>query len=176
MKKAYLFLLLAVLVVLAAGCKTSPNEGVREAPEIGAIAPRFTLQDIQGTEISLSNQRGKVVLINFWATWCPPCLQEMPGIQNIYEQYDGDLVVLAIDNDEPLDLVKDFQEELGLTFNILMDPGARVQLQYQIRSYPTSLFVDEKGIIQFVHIGLMTETQLEGYLAKLGLAAETASQ
>jgi len=175
-RKASVLILLAVVVLLAAACKTSPNEGVREAPEIGAMAPRFTLKDIEGTEIALNNQRGKVVLINFWATWCPPCRQEMPGIQNVFEKHQGELVVLAIDNDEPEDLVREFQQALGLTFNILLDPAARVQLQYQIRSYPTSLFIDENGIIQIVHIGLMTETQLEGYLAQMGLGDGTASQ
>jgi peroxiredoxin len=169
MKKTKLFMILTVIVFLAIACKTSPTEGVREAPEIGALAPRFTLEDTNGTEISLSDQRGQVVLINFWATWCPPCRQEMPGIQNMFEQHQEDLVVLAIDNDEPENVVRDFQEEFDLTFNILLDPAARVQLQYQIRSYPTSLFVDQNGIIQIVHIGLMTESQLEGYLAQMGL-------
>ena len=176
MKKTRVFLILAVISILAVACKTSPNEGVREAPEIGALAPRFTLMDTNGAEVSLSDHRGQVVLINFWATWCPPCRQEMPGLQNMFEQHQEDLVILAIDNDEPAALVQDFQEEFDLTFNILLDPAARVQLQYQIRSYPTSLFVDENGMIKIVHIGLMTETQLENYLAQMGLVQKTAVQ
>ena len=163
-------------MVFAAACKTSPDEGIREAPELGAIAPGFILQNTDGTEVSLQDHRGKVVLINFWATWCPPCRQEMPGIQAKFQEHQGDLVVLAIDNDEPVSLVKDFQDQLGLTFDILLDPSARVNVQYLIRSYPTSMFVDENGIIQIVHIGLMTEGQLDNYLAQMGLGEEAASR
>jgi len=176
MKKGLYLLLIAALVLLAAACKTSPDEGVREAPEIGALAPGFTLKSTQGTNISLKDHRGQVVLINFWATWCPPCRQEMPGIQAMYQAHEGDLAVLAIDNDEPLPLVLEFQKEFGLTFDILMDPAARVQNEYRIRSYPTSLFVDKNGIIKFIHIGLMTESQLGEYLSQMGLGEKTASQ
>ena len=84
--------------------------------------------------------------------------------------------MLAIDNDEPLSQVRDFQQELDLTFDILMDPSARVNLLYQVRSYPTSMFIDENGIIKIVHIGLMTEGQLENYVAQMGLSDETAVQ
>jgi peroxiredoxin len=176
MKKLLTLLSLIAILLLAAACKTYPNEGVREAPEIGAIAPDFTLKDTNGTAITLSDHRGQVVLINFWATWCPPCRQEMPGIQQKFEEHQGDLIVLAIDNDEPAQLVSDFKDDLGLTFNILLDPSARVQIQYQIRSYPTSLFVDPNGMIKFVHIGLMTEQQLGSYLSQMGLSGETALQ
>ena len=114
MRRWRFVLLLFVILFIAAACKTSPDEGVREAPEVGAIAPGFTLTDTDGNQVSLADHRGKVVLINFWATWCPPCRQEMPGINDRYRQHQGNLEVLAIDNDEPLELVSDFQEELIL--------------------------------------------------------------
>jgi len=176
MKNLRYLLLISAILLLVAACKTSPNEGVREAPKIGGIAPRFTLEDTQGTQISLLDHRGKVVLINFWATWCPPCRQEMPGIQQQFEEFEGDLVVLAIDNDEPDSIVREFQEDLGLTFDILLDPAGHVNIQYQIRSYPTSLFVDENGMIQIVHIGLMTEGQLSKYLSQMGLGYPAANR
>ncbi len=169
MNKGRLLVILFAIVFLAAACQTSPDEGVRVAPEVGAIAPEFTLLNTSGQEVSLSDHRGKVVMINFWATWCPPCRQEMPGIQSRYLQHQGSLEVLAIDNDEPLNMVLDFREEMDLSFDPLLDPGARVQINYQIRAYPTTIFVNEHGIIQFVHIGLMTESQLDGYLDQMGL-------
>ncbi len=175
MKRFALLLLLVGLVFTAAACKTSPNEGVRTGPEVGALAPDFTLLDTAGDKITLSDYRGQVVLLNFWATWCPPCRQEMPGIQDRYEIHRPDLVVLAVDNDESSVLVKDFAEDYQLTFNPLLDPNAEVQIMYQIRGYPTSMFVDENGFIQIVHIGLMTEAQLDDYLAEMGLAQSTAS-
>lgn len=168
MKKAAIFVVLVIVVLVAAGCKTYPTEGLREAPEVGAIAPRFTLTDTAGAQVSLEDHRGKVVLLNFWATWCPPCRQEMPDIQSRYEMHSPNLVVLAIDNNEPLDLVQSYVDEVGLSFNPLLDPGADVQILYQIRGYPTSMFVDENGIIQIVHVGLMTQSQLDGYLSQMG--------
>jgi peroxiredoxin len=175
MKKGFLLLGLVLIVLVVAGCKTSPHEKLREAPAVGALAPLFTLTDVNGTAVSLEEQRGKVVLLNFWATWCPPCRQEMPGIQSRFEQHQPDLVVLAIDNDEPINLVQRFTEEFELSFSPLLDPRAEVQILYQIRAYPTSMFVDENGIIQIVHIGLMTESQLDGYLAQMGLGTTVTS-
>jgi peroxiredoxin len=93
----------------------------------------------------------------------------MPAIQARFNQYSPDLVVLAVDNDESQEIVSPFVDELGLTFSILLDPGAAIQGLYQIRGYPSSYFVDANGIIQVVHIGIMTEGQLDGYLAEVGI-------
>ena len=175
MKRITEFILLILIVVSAAACKTSENEGMRVAPEVGAFAPEFSLTNTAGEEVSLSDYRGQVVLINFWATWCPPCLQEMPGIDARHEQYPNDLVVLAVNDDESQDQVSAFREEFELSFEPLLDPGGRTGALYQVRAFPTSLFVNEHGIIQFVHIGLMTESQLDDYLGKMGLSVEPAS-
>jgi len=79
------------------------------------------------------------------------------------------LTVVGVDFDEPADLVSGFQSELGLTFPIVLDPGARIQTQYQVLGYPTTFFVDRSGVIQFVHVGSMDEGQLDGYLREMGL-------
>ena len=118
----------------------------------------------------MSDFRGHPVLINLWATWCGPCRLEMPAIQERFELYEEDgLVVLAVDFDEPAKVVEDFRNELGLTFQILLDPGANVQKLYRNRNYPTSFFVDESGVIQVHHIGVMTEGQLDDNLAEIGV-------
>ena len=175
MKNYQLILVLILIVFSAAACKTSPDETVRVSPEIGAMAPEFSLTNTAGEEVSLSGHRGQVVLINFWATWCPPCLQEMPGIDARNQQYQDELVVLAVNNDEAEARVTAFKEELNLSFEPLLDPGGKTGMLYQVRAFPTSVFVNEHGIIQFVHIGLMTESQIDFYLAQMGLGAETAS-
>ncbi len=149
--------------------ETDPN-GLETAPVRGSLAPNFELSDISGEQVSLSDLRGRVVLINFWATWCGPCRVEMPALQSRYERYRPDLAVLAVDFDEPEDLVRDFAQEFGLTFNVLLDPGAAIQTLYQVRGYPTSVFVDEQGVIRIIHIGIMADSQLDGYLAEMGLA------
>lgn len=140
------------------------------APEIDSLAPDFTLLSTVGDEIQLNNLKGQAVLINFWATWCGPCRIEMPSIQDRFEMYQDDgLVVLAIDFDEPLEDVAFFGEELGLTFELLLDPGGDIQSLYRILGYPTSYFVDSEGIIKVKHIGIMTERQLDDNLARIGI-------
>ncbi|NJN43476.1 MAG: redoxin domain-containing protein [Anaerolineae bacterium] len=139
------------------------------APEKGAMAPLFTLESISGDQITLEELQGKVVLLNFWATWCGPCRLEMPTFQTRHEQISDKLEIVAIDFDEPKEDVQAFADELGLTFTILLDPGGNVQNLYRIRGYPTSIFLDESGVVKIVHIGIMAESQLDGYLLELGV-------
>ena len=176
MKHYKLLVILLLIVIVAAGCKTSSDEGMREAPEVGAFAPGFNLPNTYGDNVTLTDYRGKVVLINFWATWCPPCRQEMPSIHDRYQQHNGDLVVLAVDYAEAAEDVVEFQNQLGLTFNVLLDSKGAVSALYKVQGYPTSVFVNEFGVIEFVHIGLMTENQLDGYLEDMGLGEATASK
>jgi peroxiredoxin len=140
-----------------------------DSPAIGKPAPDFELQSLSETQIRLSDLGGKVVLINFWATWCGPCRLEMPAIQARYLQHPGELEVLAVNFDEPKEAVQAFVDELGLTFPVLLDPGAGVQDLYRVRGYPTTYLVDPKGVVRVVHIGFMTEKQLDAYLVELGV-------
>ena len=135
----------------------------------GDQAPTFELSDTAGGIIRLEDQRGKAVLINFWATWCAPCKVEMPALQRAFEDHhDRGFTILAVDFDEPAQDVQAFGEDLGLTFPLLLDPGGDVQNLYRVRGYPTSVFLDPSGVIRVYHIGVMSEGQLEGYLAELG--------
>jgi peroxiredoxin len=146
------------------------TSGLEIAPVQGALAPDFELITLGGEPIQLSELRGQAVMINLWATWCGPCRIEMPHIQDRFERYEQDgFVVLAVDFDEPQDVVADFRDELGLTFSILLDPGAEVQKLYRNRSYPSSFFIDENGVIQSHHIGVMTEVQLDENLLTIGI-------
>ncbi len=145
-------------------------QGMQIAPVVGAVAPDFTLVNLEGKNVSLSDFQGQPVMINLWATWCGPCRIEMPTIQSRFEKYrDEGFIVLAVNFDERKADVQAFGDEFGLTFQILLDPGAKVQKLYRTRSYPTSFFVDRKGVIQVQHIGVMTEGNLDGNLAQIGL-------
>lgn len=138
------------------------------APVTGSAAPDFTLTNIHNKKVTLSKLKGQPVLINFWATWCGPCRIEMPAIEAAYQQHkDEGFVVLAVDADEPLKDVAEFVGDLGLTFEILMDPGLTVNDRYRVRAYPTSYFVGRDGTIVALQIGTMTESQLEENLAKI---------
>ncbi|MBT3391472.1 MAG: redoxin domain-containing protein [Chloroflexi bacterium] len=132
-------------------------------------APDFELVALTGESIRLEDLRGQPVLINFWATWCAPCKLEMPAFQDRYEQYAGDLRILAVNFDEPRADVQAFADDLSLTFDVLLDPGGEVQRLYQVRGYPTTVLVDADGVVRVLHIGLMTENQLDQYLSELGL-------
>lgn len=138
-------------------------------PAVNALAPGFTLQTVDGKPVSLSDLRGKNVLINFWATWCGPCRLEMPLLQAAQDNFAGRLVVVAVNNDEPPDKVQAFIDELGLHLTVLLDPGTKIAELYRVRGYPTSLFLDPQGIIRYQHIGVLNKSTLDGYLTDLGL-------
>jgi cytochrome c biogenesis protein CcmG/thiol:disulfide interchange protein DsbE len=126
------------------------------APRQGFQAPDFSLPTLSEETLTLSELRGRPVLINLWATWCPPCRAEMPDLQSIYERYqEQGFLVLAVNatyQDSPASATT-FVEEYGLTFPILMDASGETARQYQMRALPTSFFVDREGIIQDVVVG-----------------------
>ena len=145
------------------------SEVSKIAPEVGAEAPDFVLRDLAGNDVRLSDYRGETVLLNFWATWCGPCRLEMPAIEGRYQAFkEDDFNVLAINFDESEDAVREFRDELGLSFPLLLDPGGNVQHLYRIRGYPSTVFVDPEGVVSIVHIGILTEGQLDQYLLELG--------
>lgn len=124
------------------------------SPQVGFAAPDFSLETLDGETITLSDLRGQAVLVNFWATWCPPCRKEMPAIQQLYEQYRGQgFTVLAVDLQESEAQVADFTAQMGLTFPILIDSGGQVFSRYGVRALPSTFFVDPDGIIQEIALG-----------------------
>ena len=130
--------------------------GLIPSPREGFLAPDFTLELLGGGQVTLSELRGKGVVINLWASWCPPCRAEMPAIQRVYEKTRGrGLEVLAV-NTTFQDSERDaagFVQELGLTFPVPLDHSGTVSRQYQLRALPSTFFVDREGIIRKVIIG-----------------------
>lgn len=141
------------------------TQGHIPAPKQGFLAPDFSLPTIDGDPITLSELRGKPVLINFWASWCPPCRIEMPAIQNVYDDYkDQDFVVLAVNTtyQDNLDDAITFAQNLKLTFPILLDKDGNAANLYEVRALPTTFFIDANGIVQEVVVGgPMSETLLQ---------------
>jgi len=162
-------------LVLATNSFSQPRAGMieevdsDEAPQVNAPAPDFELANLTGEIKHLSDYQGKVVILNFWATWCGPCKDEMPFFQNIHESNSSEVEVLAVNNQESVDKVSPFVEELGLTYEILMDNDGGVAMQYQVIGFPTTYFIDPSGIIKYLHVGVLTEEQLDGYLNLLGV-------
>jgi peroxiredoxin len=135
------------------------------------MAPDFTLELLGGGQVTLSDLRGKVVLVNLWATWCPPCREEMPAIEKVYRSYRGlGLEVLAVNTtnqDQETDVIA-FVNDLGLTFPIPLDRPGLVSTAYQLRGLPTTFFVDRRGVIRSVVVGgPMSETLIQTKVEEL---------
>ena len=162
------------LLFLAGFNRSSLNQfssllGLDGRPAVGKPAPGFSLVSLTNEKITLESFAGHPVLINFWATWCTPCRLEMPLLQKYYQRFAPDLVILAVNMQEPETDVHVFANELGLDFTILLDSEASVGELYLVQGLPTTYFIDRKGKISAIHIGMLSQKQLDGYLLKIGV-------
>jgi cytochrome c biogenesis protein CcmG, thiol:disulfide interchange protein DsbE len=116
----------------------------------GGAAPRLVLKDMTGKEHDLAQYRGKVVLVNFWATWCEPCRAEMPSMEALRQRYaDAPFAVLAVNVDEPEQRIRAFLQRMPLTFQILLDPGMQATREWNARILPASFLVGRDGRIRY---------------------------
>lgn len=154
----FVFILIAGLAwtFVSADQTNTSTAGEIPAPREGFLAPDFSLETLEGETLTLSNYHGQAVLVNLWATWCPPCRAEMPAIQKLYDEYkDQGFVVLALNmtyQDNPSAILP-FTQEHNLTFPILLEETGEVASKYELRSLPSSFFIDRNGLIQEVVIG-----------------------
>ncbi|GAB4545571.1 MAG: TlpA disulfide reductase family protein [Anaerolineae bacterium] len=175
--------LMAILLVAGVAwiaASRVPEEAARAragrppAPQAGFAAPDFALETRDGQTLRLSDLRGQAVLLNFWATWCPPCRAEMPAIQRVYQAYrDQGFTVLAVDVGEGEAQVAAFADGRGLDFPILLDREGSVSARYQVRAMPSTFFIDRAGVIQEVTLGgpmsqAFIESQVRALLGQEG--------
>ena len=149
--------------LLITGC--TPSQGTK----VGSLAPNFQLDSLEGQTVSLSDLRGKPVLINFWAVRCPDCRMEMPYLQQVYEEWSGKgLVLLAINNGESPSRIGEFMQSQGFSFPVLLDTRGNVAQMYNIRGIPITFFIDKDGIIQDVKPGAFSSVEeIEKSLSKI---------
>ncbi len=139
------------------------------APAVGMPAVDFTLTDLTGRVQSLAQYRGKIVLLNFWATWCKPCTTEMPAMQTCYDKLrDQGFVVLAINELEDTQKVAEHIRTYGHTFPVLLDQDNRVANLYGVYGLPVSVFIDEHGVVrEYLKGGLLTEQKIQEVVDRL---------
>ncbi|KML36888.1 TlpA family protein disulfide reductase [Cytobacillus firmus] len=151
--------------------KIEDPEGLPIGLEKGSLAPDFELTDMEGNPVKLSDYRGKAVLLNFWASWCPPCRAEMPHMEKLYKKYKDkkfDILAVNLTNTEKNNGdAEKFVKELGLTFTIPMDVKGTVGADYNIMAYPTSYFIDSDGVIREKVLGALNEEYMEKEIKKL---------
>lgn len=137
------------------------DEGPKVGTSVGNLAPDFTLTSTTGETVSLSDYRGKRVMVNFWGTWCPPCRAEMPDMEKFYQENDVEILAVNLTPTESnVSDVTDFIDEFGLSFQVLLDEELNVSSQYGIQSVPTSFMIDSKGIVQYVALGAVNYEQM----------------
>ncbi|MDM5326509.1 redoxin domain-containing protein [Neobacillus sp. CF12] len=166
-----LIALLGVAIVQAMDKKAEPENVSQEAAnmgglKVGAKAPDFELKTLTGETVKLSDLKGKKVMLNFWATWCPPCKAEMPAMEEFHKEVGDDVVILAVNIDPHLD-VQAFVNENGITFPIPLDAEDKVNETYQVLSIPTTYFIDTKGNIGNKFIGAMSLDAMKQYTKDL---------
>ena len=145
--------------VVAPGATEEP--ALPEAPIAGYRAPDFTLTTLTGDTVRLSDYRGQPVVVNFWATWCPPCRAEIPHFQAASRRYNGRIIFLGVDDGEPVATVAPFAAKMGITYPIPLDTESAVSRLYRVNSLPSTFFIDASGVIRHVQFGLVTEAVLE---------------
>jgi peroxiredoxin len=143
--------LLACLSALLLGTAASVAAA---ATAVGSPAPDFTLRVLDGPNLRLQEQRGKVVLVNFWATWCGPCRKEMPHLNRIADKYrSSGLVLLGINVDDDARNAADLAAKLGVKFPVLFDTDKKVSKLYDLNSMPSTLVIDRNGRVRYLHRG-----------------------
>ena len=159
-------LALSFTLVLSSGLVWAMGARV---PAVGTAAEDFRLVDLEGKWQSLSQYRGKVVLVNFWATWCKPCTTEMPAMQTTYDKlHEKGFVVLAINELEDEPRVREHIKQHGHTFPVLMDRDNKVANQFGVFGLPVSVFIDEKGVVrEYIKGGLLTEQLILDAVARI---------
>jgi peroxiredoxin len=124
------------------------------ALELGQTAPDFTLKSMTGTNLKLTEQRGKIIVINFWASWCGPCRKEMPVLQKMYDKYqDLGVSVWGVNVEQENQAGRDFLADLNLSFPILFDASNTISAMYQVEAMPTTIIVDRDGLVRYAFKG-----------------------
>lgn len=152
----------------AVGDSASTSDFSTVPVQVDFTAPELNLTNLEGAPASLADYHGSVVLVNLWATWCPPCAEEMPTLQAFYEKYQPNgFVLIAIDQGETIAEVEPFAAEFGLTFPIWLDPQSEAGRAFNTMNLPSSYVIDRDGRVRLMWIGGISAANLEKYVPKI---------
>ncbi|MFH1783814.1 MAG: TlpA disulfide reductase family protein [bacterium] len=161
-----------LLFIIAVGCTKTPNVEGESTPKPSSekgLAPDFTLEDLEGNEITLSELRGAVIILDFWATWCPPCRDEIPGFIKLYDKYNEkglEIIGISVDKGSDGQLIK-FAEEWNMNYPIVRSTNDVNKAYGGIRAIPTTFIIDKKGKIRNKHIGFASYETFEEEVLEL---------
>jgi thiol-disulfide isomerase/thioredoxin len=160
--------IMVIAEIMLSSCARPPFEP-ETMIQIGSAAPNFKLPALRGGEISLDQYRGKIVMLDFWASWCGPCRMTMPLLEKLQREYADIMVLLAINLQEPGDIVRDYVRNQGISSNVLLDEQGVVSEAYGTYSIPMQVLVDKNGIIKYIQIGFnpRMSSQLRAEIEKL---------
>jgi peroxiredoxin len=147
------FVLFSLYFIIFEGKRPGPR--VEYGAKVGEVAPDFSLPSLRSNFVKLSDHRGKVVFLNIWATWCPPCREEMPSMQALYQRLKGrefEMLAVSIDRSGE-EVVRPFVLKYGLTFPVLLDPDNKTYILYGLTGVPETFIIDRNGVINFKMIG-----------------------
>jgi thiol-disulfide isomerase/thioredoxin len=167
--KKRLFLVSAILILSAmiiSSCSRPPS-GSESGVQVGQPAPNFKLPDLHGREVSLDQYKGRLVLLDFWATWCGPCRMTMPLFERVQKEFSSTLVLLAINLQEPKDTVLDYVYKQGINPQVLLDEKGSVGETYGTVSIPMQVLIDKQGIVRNVQMGFDPRTTISQLRAQI---------
>ena len=142
---------LAAALLAAPGAASAAGGTMK--PWSGGATPPLALRDLEGREHKLADYKGKVVVLNFWATWCDPCREEMPSMQRLQDKLAGKLVILAVDYGEGAPRIKDFLQKVPVKFTVLLDRDTTAATAWKVKVLPTTLVIDPEQKVRFVAVG-----------------------
>jgi len=153
--------LLVIVAIIAIAFNKPPEQQVSQA-QVGKVLDNFTLTDVNGTTVQLNDFAGQTVLINAWATWCPPCRAEMPDLNSYYQAHkDQGFTILAVNAGDSASDAAAFVNQNQLGFPVLLDPAINLLNSLGVRSFPTSIVIGSDGVVKSIHVGMYTLESLE---------------
>lgn len=163
MDKVKKIVLGVILFTAVAACGLYSSNFTHTASAANA-APSFTVTNMRDKSVSLASLKGKPVFVNFWATWCPPCVKEMPDIQKMYEKYGDKIQFVTINIDANKKEIKAFMDKHGFTMPVMMDSDGSASAAYSLQAIPVSYIIDSEGNLLNQHLGAMNYSELENFI------------